>query len=270
MTQTPSPLPAQETTADYWDHVAEDSFNPVWRAHADAVNQALCKRWLPSACGDTLVKTDVFEEAIGQGPLDNLRAQFQQTLYLDLSHEMLVRARRRNPAMLALATDARSLALANESLDCVISFSTLDHFVDASDILKSLDELARCIKPGGHLLITLDNPSNPIVWLRNHLPFALLSRFGLVPYFVGATLSASQLRRELEQRGFHVEAERAALHVPRSPAIAISSLLKHPSRAGAWLRLLWNFEWLSSWPTAYWTGYYVACLARKVKPLHTP
>ena len=57
---------------------------------------------------------------------------------------------------------------------------------------------------GGTLLITLDNGRNPLVALRNLLPFSLLRRLGLVPYYVGPTLGPTQLIDYLRAAGFAV------------------------------------------------------------------
>ena len=75
-----------------------------------------------------------------------------------------------------------------DTFDLVVSNSTLDHFARADDITIALREIQQVLKPGGRLILTLDNPSNPVVRLRNALPFAALNQMGLVPYFVGATL----------------------------------------------------------------------------------
>ena len=91
--------------------------------------------------------------------------------------------------------------------------STLDHFRSHSEIVTSLRELLRVLRPGGQLLLTLDNPANPLVGLRNALPFGLLHRLRIVPYYVGATCGPRGLRRLLPQVGFEVleSQHRAAL-----------------------------------------------------------
>ena len=44
------------------------------------------------------------------------------------------------------------------------------------------------LKPRAPLILTLDNAANPLIAIRNALPFAMLKRSGVVPYFVGARL----------------------------------------------------------------------------------
>jgi hypothetical protein len=110
------------------------------------------------------------------------------------------------------------------------------------------------------LLLTLDNLANPVIALRSALPFRLLNRLKIVPYFVGATLGPSRLRDHLERLGLMVMEVSAVMHFPRILAMAIIRVmeghfgLKMQKR---FLRLLMAFEHLSRWPTRFLTGYFV-------------
>src|SRR5205085_1532177 len=77
--------------------------------------------------------------------------------------------------------------------------------------------------PGGLAVVTLDNPRNPLVALRNALPFRPLV---LVPYYVGATLGPRGLGAALESVGFAVEELAAVMHVPRIAARALRPPLR--------------------------------------------
>jgi len=134
-----------------------------------------------------------------------------------------------------------------------VSNSTLDHFPALAEVETAVRELHRVLAPGGLLVLTLDNPWNPLVALRNALPFGPLARIGLVPYYVGATCGPRRLRRLLGEAGFLVEELGAVLHVPRVAARA----LRPP------LRLLVAAERLGRWPTRYLTGQFVAARARR-------
>jgi len=79
--------------------------------------------------------------------------------------------------------DVRQLDFGDNSIELIISNSTLDHFQQAEDIDRSLAELARVLVPGGLLLVTMDNPLNPVIALRNRLPKSLLGRTALAPVF---------------------------------------------------------------------------------------
>ena len=69
----------------------------------------------------------------------------------------------RNSGIEAVVADVRSLPFAEASFGVVFSGSTLDHFESAADIQRSLGELYRVLRPGGTLILTLDNPANPLI-----------------------------------------------------------------------------------------------------------
>ena len=48
------------------------------------------------------------------------------------------------------------------------------------------------------MILTLDNLANPIILLRNGLPFHLLYYMKIVPYYVGVTLGPYRLQRLLK------------------------------------------------------------------------
>ena len=134
------------------------------------------------------------------------------------------------------------------------------------EIMVSLHEIHRVLKIGGRLIITLDNLANPVIALRSILPFSLLNRLGLVPYYVGATLSPSHLCRILEKSGFKVAEIDAVMHCPRVLAVAMASILQKYAGAKTqkrFLRALTAFEHLSRFPTRFLTGYFVAVKAIK-------
>ena len=145
------------------------------------------------------------------------------------------------------------------AFDAVLSNSTLDHFHSLADVADALRELHRVLAPGGVLLLTLDNLANPLVALRNALPFEWLERIRLVPHYVGATCGPRGLQRLLRQVGFDVDRIGALMHVPRVAALAGAAVVpKRPL-----LRFLLGCERLGRLPTRYVTGQFVA--ARAVK-----
>jgi SAM-dependent methyltransferase len=165
--------------------------------------------------------------------------------------------------------DLRQIPLRAGSVARILAGSSLDHFARQGDLDTGLAEIARILAPGGVVVITLDNPRNPLVWLRNHLPYAWLHRIGLVPYYVGHTYGPRQARARIEALGLRVTEVTAVAHVPRAPAIwlaAAAGRLARPERAAGLARTFARFESLESWPTRYWTGYYVALAARKPAP----
>jgi len=151
--------------------------------------------------------------------------------------------------------------------DAIVSISTLDHFQSRDEIVASLCEFRRVLRSTGQLFLTLDNQANPIVRLRNTLPFRLLNRLGITPYYVGATYGPRGLRCVLQEAGFNVLEVGAVMHCPRVLAVAIARLLERhtgPETQRRFLGFLLTFERLASWPTRFLTGHFVA--VRAIKP----
>ena len=253
-------IPAREN--GYWDRVAAvwqaSPRQTLWRRHSDAVNIRLF---------DRLLKTDLFDEAFGEGLYPLLASRAKEVIGLDLAAQALSAAGARHPRLRAVNGDVRRLPFASDHFDIVVSNSTLDHFTDLDDIARSIRELHRVLKNGGYLLITLDNPANPLIGLRNSLPFSLWSRLGLVPYFVGATLGPRPLSRLLRETGFETVDVQTVLHCPRVLAVAVAGLLAKVGGTAAqrrYLRLLSAFERLAALPTRFVTGNFVAVKARKM------
>jgi hypothetical protein len=122
------------------------------------------------------------------------------------------------------------------------------------------------LRPGGQLILTLDNLSNPIILLRNWLPFRLLKRLKIVPYYVGVTLGANRLKYLLKETGFEVLEVDTIMHCPRVLAVKITRWVeKYTSlrTQKSFLRLLMAFERLSRLPTRFLTGYFVAVKVTK-------
>jgi SAM-dependent methyltransferase len=254
----------------YWDSVGAEwcelDDQALWRHHSDAVNLKLLARWLPSSGVTHLLKTDVFDEAFGEGLYPILASSAKQVVSIDISSSTLKAARARYLDLAAVQGDVRCLPYADNAFDVVVSNSTLDHFTSHDQIVESLRELNRTLAPDGQLLLTLDNFANPAVWLRNALPFKWLQSIGLVRYYVGATCGPWRLRRYLKEAGFEVLETTAILHCPRVLAVALARYLSRRASKRTqrkFLRVLMRFEKLELWPTRYLTGYFVAVRAAK-------
>jgi hypothetical protein len=88
----------------------------------------------------------------------------------------------------------------------------------------------------------------------------------LVPYPVGATVGAAELRRLLGRAGFEVQVMTTLMHVPRSPAVALAAALNGAGAsrlARLFCRTCVSFEVLAKLPTARWTANYIAVAAIK-------
>lgn len=255
--------------ARYWADVdlsPSGNQRNLWRLHSDAVNAAWLAPRLSGRPTARVLKTDVFDEAQAAGLYPLLSAQAGSVFGIDLSARTLAAARARFAHLHGIQADVRCLPFADAAFDAVVSNSTLDHFASVADIAAGLGELHRVLRSGGQLLLTLDNLANPVVALRNALPFRLLNRLGIVPYSIGATCGPRRLRHLVQQVGFEVTEVGAILHCPRVVAVAATRLLgRHASaetQQGV-LRRLTAFERAASWRTRFVTGYFVAVVAYK-------
>ncbi len=257
-----------DCASTYWDRIVEAacaSPQPLWRRHSDAVNSAFVDRCLPPGRVGRVLKTDLFDEAMGDGLYPLLSARAAQVVGIDIAPAVVRRARERHEGIEGITSDVLRLPFAEGSFDAVVSNSTLDHFASADDIRAGLAEISRVLRPGGLLVITLDNPWNPVVALRSIIPLGLLTRLGVVPYFVGETCSRRALASMLASVGLTVARTTAVMHCPRAAAVFLARRLAGSTehRADAFLRMLGRFERLGGAPTRFLTGYYIAVLARK-------
>ena len=265
--------PATPTTMttgqqNYWDSVGADwqrrRPHRLWREFTDRQQIGLLQRWTGGWIGERrrpdLLKTDLFDEVASEGIVPWLLASGAHVTGIDVSPAIVEDAIARNPGLGAVVADVRSLPFAAASFDVVFSGSTLDHFESAADIQTALGELRRVLRPGGTLILTLDNPANPIIWLRNGPLLGLLRRIGIVPYQVGATLGPRSLERAVQAAGFTVLETTAVMHCPRAIAVAVAGPMERLSRSWqeSFLRHLQAWERLERWPTRWFTGHYVA------------
>jgi SAM-dependent methyltransferase len=175
----------------YWNTIAEiwqEAYSQaLWRMHSDAVNSMLLAEWWPKGSVERVLKTDLFDEALGDGLYPPLMLRANSIIGMDISTVTAQAAVTYHHDLHAVGADARCLPFIDDAFDVIISNSTLDHFGSSAELGTSLHELHRVLKTHGLLIITLDNRANPIVALRNAVPFPLLNRLGIVPYYVGAT-----------------------------------------------------------------------------------
>jgi ubiquinone/menaquinone biosynthesis C-methylase UbiE len=171
----------------------------------------------------------------------------------DLSPEVA----RRSGVRTAVAADVRHLPFRDGAFDGVLSTSTLDHFDDPAEIDVALAELRRTLRPGGALVVTLDNARHPLIRLRNALPHRVARRTGLVPFAVGATLDEGEGRAALARAGLTVTAAEHLLHAPHVVGTRLAALRWYEER------VLPRFTRLAGTRVARWTGHYVAFLAHR-------
>lgn len=252
-----------EETAGEWGLSHPHS---LWRTYCDMAHTALLERWLPRERVDRILKTDLFDEVVTEGLYPVLARHAHSVFGMDLATSAATQARTRHPALGALAADARKLPFADGSFDAIVSNSTLDHFSSLDDLAVALDELHRITRPGGTLVLTLDNLANPVVLIRSVLPQEPLRRIGLLPYFVGATCGPARLRELVAAAGFAVQDVESFMHCPRALAVAAARVVGKYGSASAkrrFLRHVASYDRLAAWPTRHLTSYFTAVRAVK-------
>jgi SAM-dependent methyltransferase len=268
----PSEQSSPDTTDEprYWETVAEEWIqalpHSLWRKHSDAVNHALLARWLPATPVARLLKTDVFDESVSDGLYPLLIEHAETVVGMDVSLITLRVAQSRAAGNHFTCADVRGLPFADGVFDVIVSNSTLDHFETTDELIASLRQLHRVLRRGGELLLTLDNHTNPAIVIRNALPFDLLRRLGIVPYYVGATFGPRRLRRTLHDLGMEIVELGAIMHCPRVFAVKLAGILQmrtRPETQQKFLRWLIGWERLARWPTRHLTGHFVAVRAVK-------
>jgi SAM-dependent methyltransferase len=210
------------------------------------------------------LKTDLFEDAFGEDRLlDVLFPEASLMCGMDeaVSTTRAAVRRMQGRQVRALVTDVRHLGLCEGVFDVIVSASTLDHFDVRADYLQALQELAWVLRPGGLLVITMDNPWNPL-----YLPLRWRSRNRLAPFPLGYTPSVTRLERDLRGVGLEPEARDWLLHNPRGVSTALflglRSLLGRRGD-GAVKGLLAAFDLLGRLPTGAVTACFQAVTARK-------
>ena len=231
----------------------------VWRAGQER-RLALVRQWAQ------LEGARILDAGCGVGMYTEQFRRFSPRVTgVEIDLTVARQARSRLPGI--VVAPAEALPFADGSFDVVVSNSTLDHFATRGEIQIALAELRRVLRPGGRLLLTLDNLANPLIALRNAVPFRLLRRLRLLDYPVGATMGPRRLRRVLQREGFDVLDTATLLHCPRALAVARARRLELAGTAEARARFLDRLAWWERFarlPTRYLTGHYIGVSARKV------
>jgi cytochrome P450/SAM-dependent methyltransferase len=272
------PLANGSTT--YWDAATSvwqhSKGQRLWRAHSDAVGSALVESWVPGGI-ERVLKTDLWDEAVGTGLIPVLSVKAKEVSAVDVSEAVVEAARAQYPRLLAQQADVRRLPFEDGWFDAVVSNSTLDHFDSENEIRAAIWELRRVLRSGGTLVLTLDNPRNPLVAATKMVPRRRLNRFwlrhasagarlGLLPYHVGATVGPRRLQRWLAWADFEVEEIRETVHCPRLPTVLLGALLERRGTERAqerFRRAVAAFERLGRTRVSPVTGQFVAVLARR-------
>jgi SAM-dependent methyltransferase len=224
----------KNSKAGYWDQLAKSTankqeFDQLLAEQYRQVHLNLIARWAGVTAGQAVLKTDLFAEALSPSRafLWDMLKTYSLVTGIDVSETITLQARM-NAAKYApdssaayVHCDVRQMPFTSDSFDLIVSDSTLDHFSHTEMIDIALSEFQRVLKPGGTLIITMDNKGN----LTEPL-FRLWIGLGLAPFFIGKTYSIRELQRALAKAGFRVIASTAIIHNPRFFTKAIIALLR--------------------------------------------
>ncbi len=263
---------ADSARAEEWDRYGSQWVNErphqLWRKHSDSVNVALIEQWLPEKGLRRVLKTDLFDEAVSDGVCSAIARRAQEVVGLDVSVAVLNEASKGCVALSPAGADVRTLPFRTHSFDAVVSLSTLDHFDSRADVLAALREIYRVLAPGGTLILTLDNLANPVIAVRNALPYKITHAAGLVPYPIGRTFGPAQARELVAEAAFKVVEQTAVMHAPRVLAVPLMSAFGRNGNSGGARMMskaaMW-FERLRPLPSRFLTGHFIAIRAVKVE-----
>lgn len=263
-----------DRSSEYWDSTSKkiplgQDYDELIAEHYRIAHLNLIDKWTQDSCYQAVLKTDLFAEAMcpSRSFAWELLGKFSNLTGIDVSDEICHKARETAAhyaplhSLEATACDVRKLPFTDGSFDLIVSDSTLDHFKFTRDIDIALNELARVLKPGGTLILTLDNKSNITEPL-----FRLWIAMGLSSFFIGKTYSMKELERALARTGMPVTDKTTLIHNPRFFAKLMAAILRktQPGKAsGRIKRLLGFFDSLENKPTKYLTAQFIAIKAIK-------
>ena len=147
-------------------------------------------------------KSTVLDVGCGTGYfLKILRKNGFECLGIDLSGNMIEKAKAFNPDVFLQKADAKRLPFSDNSFDAIVSIETLRYF-SKRELL--LDEIFRVTKPGGSVFIT----AAPLLSMNGYGFYNGLCRFLGLSSFVSCFQSfetAGSLKRRFEETGFKIK-----------------------------------------------------------------
>lgn len=213
-----------------WNQLADQThpswyLDPVVAQQKREIHQELIRRWLGRFPTGRVLKTDLFEDAWGRDAIvyDLFDPDSALLFGTDIAPATLqaVRARAGSQRVLCFASDIRQLPIARSTFDAIVSTSTLDHFKTNLDFSLALKQLCDALKPGGKLVITLDNPYNPLYWALR-----LTSCLRISPYHLGYTPRPATLIAALRARSLQVSDRAWLIHNPRLISTALVLMMR--------------------------------------------
>lgn len=196
----------------FW-HDVGDSFPDLGgatsTAHYREGEERLLRTFLPLR-GQTLLKTDLWDEARNTRILQWAADQGADAIGIDISGPTVVEAKKEfgHRPLKATVADVRHIPLADASVTAVYSMGTVEHF-DETD--AALREIFRVLAPGGRAIIGVPNRLDP--FLRPALVW-LMQRVGWYAYGFEKSYTHARFAAMLRDAGFHIVAHSGLLFIP--------------------------------------------------------
>lgn len=226
----------------------------------------LIKKWTDDLEHKIILKTDLFEEAFGEDQILFSLPHNARIFGLDISQDVVTSANIRNMSNGThhnyLRADVRHLPLKNNVFDLIISSSTLDHFALEDDLLYSLQELKRVVKPNGFIIIAFNNKYN----LNFYISLQLGRLCGLIPYPV-QFYSISRLKKIFGRVGLSIQDKDSIVHII-SPLnrtmLLLRNFISNSIMDGLSERCVELFQWLNRRrSTRFATAWFITLKCRK-------
>ena len=228
-----NPLYAVMTLPEMADSGVEPSPEVLEFFYADGKEKVL--RWIRPWLSETdfAPHMTVLEFGCGTGRLLRALAESHDAtkVYgIDVSPTMIEHARRYMPAgtNLALTGVDGTLPFPDAHFDRIYSYAVFQHIASEAIVRKSLREIGRILKPGGHVKLNIElgySPSfgrsmrkNSFAFRGRTVLYGWSTRFGIpLPFFrmvaptnwIGIRLSQTQIVEELERAGIIVHGMRS-------------------------------------------------------------
>ena len=212
-----------------WDNIArKESVKPYilesFGVYKKNEHIRLISEWIGETEGLNILKTDLFEEALGPDQFLFDMFQGNKVFGIDISQFVVnaadIKAKNLKRRCYFKTADVRKLPYKDEMFDVVISNSTLDHFTK-DNLLDALLELKRVLKKNGKLILTMNNKCNV-----NFYSVLRIGRFlRLVPYPV-EFYTVKEIKKVICDAGLKIEDITAIVHLI-SPANKILLCLRY-------------------------------------------
>ena len=204
--------------AETWDRAAErvreqPYLDPLVAAAKRRAHLALLDRWLPALASASVLKTDLWEEAVGGDELlFTLAQRAGSATGIDVSERIVELAREAagGSAVALIRGDVLRLPFDDGAFTAIVSTSTLDHLDGPAEHRAALRELRRVVAPGGTLVVSVDNRDNVTDGLLR-----VANALGRIPFPLRDAPSAEELRALLTECGFAVRDQAYLVPAPR-------------------------------------------------------